>query len=235
MAVLYWIVDVHLIRYRLRKRYRKEQRELMSDHLRSTFFVVPGSPLLISPKKSLNGDNARKRDSDHSHHSTTINSSGSGVVERYVTDYDDQSDGDDNVSSVQLTDDSVQSCCPFWCCCCCDDLPCAQWDWTLKNVFDKLLIVPLESLGRNAFVIYILAQSGILQWILSMFYHETLDNSLLNILYPTGVLWGPQQSDMTDNSEWQNSDIILYWSLGYVAVWTMLSVYLHHIKWYIVV
>ena len=41
--------------------------------------------------------------------------------------------------------------------------------------------------------------------------------------------------DSTSNSEWQNADVTLYWSLGYVAVWTMLSVYLHHIKWYIVV
>merc|ERR1711920_735879 len=140
------------------------------------------------------------------------------------------------MGSIQSPDfdamERIEPCCPLWCCCCCEDLPCVRWDWKWINVMDTLMCYPLECLGRNAFLIFILTGTNVTEWILSIFYWNEREQSLTNLLWPNGVYWGPEDDE---DAEWRNSGLIMLWACGYCLLWTLLAIYLHRTKWYYVV
>eukprot|EP00483_Globobulimina_turgida_P012899 UN12923 len=91
----------------------------------------------------------------------------------------------------------------------------------------------LESLGRNAFLIYIFAQTNVSNWFLTIFYWNHSNQCLANIIWPTGVYYGPHHGN--DATEWRYSKEIMLWTVVYCLFWTFLAYYLHNKKWYYVV
>lgn len=81
---------------------------------------------------------------------------------------------------------------------------------------------PFMFLGMNAITMYILAEGGIIQWLLQGFYWDDPDKNLSNILWPTGLYWG--QDDNLRPTDGPTYDYrIMLWCLGYIGVMMMVA------------
>ena len=99
------------------------------------------------------------------------------------------------------------------------------------NSIDYVLMYPLECIGRNAFGIFILAESGIVNWFFEIFYWNIDKNSLANIFWPTGEIWGPKDDEVAKHP-WLYSPVMMVWVLGYCIFWTLCAIYFHRNKMY---
>ena len=74
-------------------------------------------------------------------------------------------------------------------------------------------------MGKNAITVYLLAEGGIPEWILSMFYVQSdPEQNLAEILYSSQRYWGYDPDHFRRNSDalrWG----ILAWCALYIAVW----------------
>ena len=104
----------------------------------------------------------------------------------------------------------------------------------LWNSIDYVVFYPLECVGRNALGMYILAESGIVNWFFEIFYWNNMDDSLANIFWPTGVKWGPQDDEVA-KGKWLYSPIMMVWVLSYCIFWTLCAIYFHKHKMYWVI
>ena len=88
---------------------------------------------------------------------------------------------------------------------------------------------------RNALLMYILAESGIVNWFFEIFYWNNPDKSLANIIWPTGVYWGPDDEldDLPNHASY--SGAMMTWVLGYCLFWMLVAIFLHKNKIYYVV
>ena len=99
----------------------------------------------------------------------------------------------------------------------------------------KVICYPFECVGRNALGIYMLAESGVVNWFFEIFYYNKPKNSLANVLWPTGVFWGPNDDDDHLPHHASYSGTVMAWTLAYCAFWTLVAMYLHRNKMYYVV
>eukprot|EP01084_Bolivina_argentea_P008083 15120_1 len=142
--------------------------------------------------------------------------------------------GSDRLYQSEFVDsEDIDLCCPWWCCCCCEDLPCTRWDWSIVNIMDKLIFMPLESLGRNAFLIYIFAVTNVSSWFFSIFYWNDTKQCLTNIIWPNGIYYGPKYG--MEAIDWRYSNEMMLWTVAYCLFWICVAVFLHHKKWYYVI
>ena len=105
----------------------------------------------------------------------------------------------------------------------------------------RIALQPLKFFGMNAIAMYVLAEAGPVQWFFSCFYVEVAgqpssnapDNSLANVLWPTGVLWpaGPQVPSAEHG--WKRDPAIMAWTLGYIAFWMAVAYIMHRRRWYV--
>ena len=82
------------------------------------------------------------------------------------------------------------------------------------------LLNPFKWMGMNAISMYVLAEGGIIQAFLSVFYFDDPDKNLTNILYPTGVYWGDSSEPRTSPS---HNVAVLFWVLAYIGIWMVVS------------
>jgi hypothetical protein len=91
---------------------------------------------------------------------------------------------------------------------------------------------PMVWVGKNAIAVYVLAESGFPQWLLSIFYiHGNSNDNLSNILWPSGVFWGPADGERPTRPSY--SVHILLWTVGYIAVWTIVAWWMDKKKIYL--
>eukprot|EP01083_Nonionella_stella_P073170 197639_1 len=224
LSVLYWFMDVQVSRYRFTKKYQKCRRlHLAEQYLNNFISSASNKSNHVSHDRSMEDDVKRSKVD------ATQNIQASFSNYNDLVMYDDDDDAD--TYSYDDDTDEIESCCPFWCCCCCEMLPVARWDWNRINVVDRILCLPLESLGRNAFIIYVCAVSNISDWIFTMFYwNDDRNQCIQNYLWPTGVLWGPTDDNAATN--WLYSNRIMVWTLAYCLWWTAFAILLNYNKKY---
>ena len=104
--------------------------------------------------------------------------------------------------------------------------------WQFKKV-----AAPFIWVGKNAVVMYIAAEAGIIQWCLSIFYWDgDTKNNLSNILWP-GSVWGVESSlnERFENTLKDPHDklYVLVWTLGYILIWVGVAWWMDRQKWYI--
>ena len=93
-----------------------------------------------------------------------------------------------------------------------------------KNGIGSYFLAPAVWVGRNAISIYVLAESGIVNWVFGIIYlYGDQDYSLANVLWPTGVFWGDPGDDDNRASSVSYNPAVLVWTLCYVAVWTLVA------------
>ena len=105
-------------------------------------------------------------------------------------------------------------------------------DW-----WTHLLLDPFKWLGMNSIAVYILSCTGITQTCLSIVYHGDPDNNLSNILWPTGVFWGPKDSGWQPARDYHafkhERQWVMVWVLcAYIPFWMAFAGYLHRKKLY---
>jgi len=113
--------------------------------------------------------------------------------------------------------------------------------WGLAGVV-SVVATPFRWLGLNSILIYVLSCTDMTQCALNMFYWDDRDNSLYNLVYPTGAFWGmndddagpaaafvPTRSDRVPSS---STDILVWCICLYIPFWMVLAGYLHRIKVY---
>ncbi len=81
----------------------------------------------------------------------------------------------------------------------------------------------------NAIAIYVLAEGDVIDTALGQFYWVNPDQSLANVLWPTGVYWG--DSDQLPTSP-PYSVPVLIWTIGYIVIWMLVAGYMHKKRWY---
>ena len=75
---------------------------------------------------------------------------------------------------------------------------------------------PFVWMGKNAIIMYILAESGITQWFIGAFYIDGKPgNNLVEVLWPSESIWG-LHDEFSDNSE-HVRQAVLAWTFGYIA------------------
>lgn len=105
--------------------------------------------------------------------------------------------------------------------------------YTVTDIMQfKTISAPFIWVGKNALAIYVGAESGIIQWFLSIFYWDTPDNSLGSLLWP-GVFWGVQSSDLERLTKNTYDISILLWTIGYIILWILVARWMHMKKIYI--
>eukprot|EP00043_Microstomoeca_roanoka_P017928 m.188833 g.188833 ORF g.188833 m.188833 type:complete len:1127 (-) comp16734_c1_seq1:3793-7173(-) len=102
-----------------------------------------------------------------------------------------------------------------------DRLHVGVWLWT-----------PFMYMGMNAIVMYLAAEGGILQYIFESFYWNKEENSLVNILWPTGVFWG--DSDERPYKPTYNYQVML-WVIAYIGIWMLLARYMYHRRMFVTI
>eukprot|EP00041_Stephanoeca_diplocostata_P032317 m.1032949 g.1032949 ORF g.1032949 m.1032949 type:complete len:1186 (+) comp24129_c0_seq8:123-3680(+) len=84
---------------------------------------------------------------------------------------------------------------------------------------------PFMYFGMNAITMYLFAEGDIVDTFLQFFYVGNPDNSLNNILWPTGVFWGDDDSVLPARPT--HNVYVLVWTLVYIAFWMVLAWYMH--------
>jgi predicted acyltransferase len=111
----------------------------------------------------------------------------------------------------------------------------ASFYWLIE--VKKCCLTPFQPMiwvGKNAITIYLLAESGIPQWLLGIFYINGEPNDNLgNILWPTGVFWGGEVQDDHRPTEPSRNWLIVIWTIGYIAAWSIVAYWMDLKKWYI--
>jgi hypothetical protein len=117
--------------------------------------------------------------------------------------------------------------------------PEGAWGWAALT---SLVATPFRWLGLNSILIYLLSCTDITQCALNLFYWDDRDNSLYNLIYPTGAFWGMDDDDAgsvaafvptrADRVPESSSDILLWCICFYIPFWMVLAGYLHRIKFY---
>ena len=93
---------------------------------------------------------------------------------------------------------------------------------------------PMIWVGKNAITIYVLAESGLPQWLLAIFYiNNNVNANLSNILWPTGIYWGDASDDDHRLLHPSHDVGVLVWTIAYIGVWTMVAWWMNRKKWYI--
>ena len=93
---------------------------------------------------------------------------------------------------------------------------------------------PMIWVGKNAITIYVLAESGLPQWLLAIFYiNNNVNANLSNILWPTGIYWGDASDDDHRLLHPSHDFGVLVWTIAYIGVWTMVAWWMNRKKWYI--
>lgn len=83
---------------------------------------------------------------------------------------------------------------------------------------------PFMFMGMNAITMYILAEGGIVQWVLQGFYWEDPEKNLSNILWPTGVYWGQDDNMRPSAAEGPTYNYqIMLWCLAYIGFWMFIA------------
>ena len=91
---------------------------------------------------------------------------------------------------------------------------------------------PMVWVGKNAITVYVLAESGFPQWLLSIFYiHGNPNDNLANVFWPSGVFWGPVDGERPTHPSY--SMHILLWTVAYIAVWTIVAWWMDRQKIYV--
>ena len=107
-----------------------------------------------------------------------------------------------------------------------------------SDVHGSRLLEPFRWLGMNSIAIYLFACSGLPQALLGCLYWGERDANLANILWPTGVYWGPKHTDdwlppANEHQATQGQMSVLLWCLlGYIPTWILVAGYMHHQNWY---
>jgi predicted acyltransferase len=95
-------------------------------------------------------------------------------------------------------------------------------------------LAPAIWVGRNAITMYVLAESGIVNWVFGIIYlYSDTDYSLANVLWPTGVFWGDAGSLDIRSPAVSHNPAVLVWTLAYIVAWTMVARYMDKNKIYI--
>lgn len=86
------------------------------------------------------------------------------------------------------------------------------------------ILAPAVWVGRNAITIYVLAESGVVNWAFGIIYlYGDTDYSLANVLWPTGVFWGDSGDDDHRASTVSHNSAVLVWTLAYILIWTLVA------------
>ncbi len=97
----------------------------------------------------------------------------------------------------------------------------------------SFLWTPFMHVGMNAITMYLLAEGGIVTWVLSWFYWGDSERSLVNLFWPTGVYWGDSNDDQPPAPR---EDVpTLLWTLGYIALWMVVARIMFNRKIFIVI
>ena len=88
----------------------------------------------------------------------------------------------------------------------------------IKQVITPVL--PFVWLGTNAITMYLLAEGGFVEYVLSGFYWNDPDKNLHNLLYPTGVYWG-DPNVLPDKPSYNVA--VLLWTFGFIVVWMLVG------------
>ena len=97
---------------------------------------------------------------------------------------------------------------------------------------------PFRWLGMNSIAIYLLACSDIVASVLGCFYWGNRDASLANILFPTGVYWGPKhlgdwQPPANKEKALQGQVPVMLWvCLAYIPTWIFVAWVMHRRRYY---
>ena len=113
-----------------------------------------------------------------------------------------------------------------------DGLLVCFWYVTTDVMQYKNISAPFIWVGKNALAIYIGAESGIIQWFLSIFYWNEPKNSLGALLWP-GTFWGKQSSDLNRKHKITYDISVLIWTLCYIVLWILVARWMHSRKIYI--
>ena len=151
----------------------------------------------------------------------------------------------DTSDSIHNYYDDINNC-PSWCCCCCFMCRINKIHYPCKYIIDILLIYPFQCVGRNAIGIFLLSEGGIISYPLSTFYiNNNPDSNLVNILYPTGIYWGPTTLNGNNgyptnmysyiDPDWHYSGKIMLYVIFYCLFFIILAIYFDKKKWYYVV
>lgn len=101
-----------------------------------------------------------------------------------------------------------------------------------------LVATPFRWLGMNSILMYMLSCTDIVPWALSLFYWDNTNNSLYNVLFPTGVWWSIDMSvgylpaQATYPSEYDSMYVLLWCILAYIPFWVIVAGFLHRKKYY---
>ncbi len=101
------------------------------------------------------------------------------------------------------------------------------------------LFTPFKWLGLNSILIYLLACTDILPWLMSLFYYDETDQSLYDLLWPTGKYYGPDDNEFyiptRTSAQHKQSDVLVWCILYYIPMWMCVAGYLHNQKIYLTV
>jgi len=75
--------------------------------------------------------------------------------------------------------------------------------------------------GMNAITMYLLMEGDIIDCPLSFLYLKDPDNSLQNILWPTGVFWGDSATELP--IEPSRNPYVFVWCIVYIWFWMVVA------------
>mmetsp|Transcript_29659 Transcript_29659/g.88748 ORF Transcript_29659/g.88748 Transcript_29659/m.88748 type:complete len:726 (-) Transcript_29659:538-2715(-) len=91
--------------------------------------------------------------------------------------------------------------------------------------YAKRITTPFKAFGMNAILMYLLAEGGLPDTLLNIFYVGNPLNNLQYVLWPTGDLWGNSDDELP--SEPTRDPYVMCWTLSYIAFWMVVAWVLH--------
>jgi hypothetical protein len=93
-------------------------------------------------------------------------------------------------------------------------------------------------MGMNGIAIYLLSCTGVTQSVLGAVYWDKREENLGNLLWPTGVYWGPSDDDWVPQTTLKKTthhhNWVMAWCVGaYIPFWMFVAFVMHKNKFYL--